>query len=140
MTALLLTVVAVSSIITASAAGASMYSGNEEWNVITASALGGVFGSVVGVFFTIFAKPSEWKWHIFGIRWAVNICSSTVLGPLAYWYFHRKYFIPDEPSPILAIACGGIIGALFILMFQPLIPWFQRLLQSRLDKFNQDRL
>lgn len=136
MTALLLIAVATTSLFTA-AASSSMFAGNDEWGVISACGLGGCFGSAIGVFFAIFAKPSDWKWHLFGIRWFVNLCMSVVLGPLAYWYLYPTYFKADSPSPILALACGGIVGALGILLLQPLIPWLQRFLQNRVDKFNQ---
>lgn len=135
MIAFLLITIATTSLVTFAAATNSMFQGNNEWGVITACAMGGCFGSVVGAFFALFAKPTEWKWHIFGIRWTVNFCTSAFGGPFAYWYFFPKHFNTEAPSPILAFACGGVVGALGILLIQPLIPWLQRILENRANKF-----
>lgn len=139
MSALLLTAVATTSLLTLAAATSGMFTGNEEWSVIITSALGGAFGSVIGVSFAIFAKPSEWKWHIFGLRWFINVCASVIFGPLAYWYLFPIYFKTDSPSPILALACGGAVGALGILLLQPFVPWLQRFLQNRANSFTNTK-
>jgi len=138
MSALLLTAVATTSLFTA-AASSGMFAGNDEWGVISACGLGGCFGSAIGVFFAIFAKPCDWTWHIFGIRWFVNLCMSVVLGPLAYWYLFPIHFKSESPSPILALACGGAVGALGILLLQPLVPWLQRFLQNRANRFTNTK-
>ena len=115
------------------ASAAGMFSGNPEWDVIVACALGGVFGSVIGVFLAIFGPQSEWKWHLYGLRWGVNFCTSIVCGPMLYWWMFGHYFMSQQqPSPILAMACGGVAGALFILLIQPLMPSVQRLLDRKI--------
>jgi hypothetical protein len=111
-----------------------MFAGNPEWEVIKACSVGGFIGGVGGVILSIFTSATDWKWHICLIRWILNAVTSTVGAPFAYWYLHKTYFAGKDPSPILAILCGGVVGMFFMLLLQPFLPRITALLQRRFDK------
>lgn len=110
-----------------------MFAENPEWEVIKACSVGGFIGGLGGVILSLFATPTDWKWHICLIRWVLNAVTSTVGAPFAYWYLHGKYFVGKDPSPILAILCGGVVGMFFIVLLQPFLPRITVLLQKRFD-------
>ena len=116
----------------------AMFRGNEEWDIIIACLMGSFPGAVVGVFLNMFDVKNtvDWKWHVYFLRWVVNTFSGALLGPAAYkWIYPTIFKDPNSaPSPILAIACGGAVGAVFLLLAQPLIPSIRRMRDRRAEK------
>lgn len=114
-------------------AGAGMMSNNDEWHVIGASALGGGFGAVVGVFLAV-ASTQVCLWQVLALRWAVNFCFALCFGPVIAIQTQEKIAPHLEfPGPILSIAAGGAAGVLGVILLQIFMPFIRKWLERKID-------
>ena len=114
-------------------AGAGMMTSNDEWRIIGASALGGGFGAVVGVFLAV-ASSTICLWQVLALRWAVNFCFALIFGPLIAIYLQEQ-MAPhlDYPGPILSIASGGAAGVLGVILLQVFMPFIRKWLERKIE-------
>lgn len=114
-------------------AGAGMMTSNDEWRIIGASALGGGFGAVVGVFLAV-ASSAICLWQVLALRWAVNFCFALCFGPVLA--VHAQEQIAPHlsyPGPILSIAAGGAAGVLGVILLQIFMPFIRKWLERKID-------
>jgi|GEM_PF-3776703 len=118
-------------------AGAGMMTGNDEWRIIGASALGGGFGAVVGVFLAI-ASTQVSLWQVLAMRWAVNFCFALGAGPFLALYVQEK-FAPQipYPGPIICLASGAAAGMFGVMMLQIGMPFFRKYCERKMDATTQ---
>lgn len=118
-------------------AGAGMMSGNDEWRIIGAAALGGGFGAVVGVFLAI-ASTQVCLWQVLAIRWAVNFCFALGAGPFLALYVQDK-FAPQlpYPGPIICLAAGAAAGMFGVILLQIGMPFIRKWLEKKIDAATQ---
>ena len=114
---------------------AGMFSGNPEWSIVLGCSFGGIFGSAIGLFLAVLGPQDKFVWRICALRWSVNFASSTVFAPILYWWIDSKgYYKTDGPSPILAMACGGVVGMLFIMLLQLVLPMIKRRIEKKAEE------
>lgn len=119
-------------------AGAGMMTNNDEWHIIGATALGGGFGAVVGVFLAV-ASNASCLWQILALRWAVNFMCALVFGsPLALWINSLEPVSNGTfPGPILCLASGGATGILGVAALQIFMPRILRYIERKVDAATQ---
>ncbi len=118
--------------ISAAAAGTSMLAAvlpDEETRLLAFNALGAIIGGFVGTSIKLNNDASESeKRTAINKRWATNCGTAIVFAPVLTTYVAEK--LPNYPKAYLAIACGGILGIVGVVLLCLAIP-------AMLDKLKQ---
>ena len=102
---------------------------DEETRLLAFNALGAIIGGFVGTSIKLNTDASESeKRTAINKRWATNCGTAIVFAPVLTTYVAEK--LPNYPKAYLAIACGGILGIVGVLILCLAIP-------AMLDKLKQ---
>lgn len=97
-----------------------MITGNEQAQILVASVVGAGLGGYMGSYY--FQGKSTSGQLTFSKRWAANLATGTILGPMATIWLVPRF--PEIPTLFLALAAAGIVGGcgvLFLTIFIPAI-------------------
>lgn len=114
-------------------AAGTMFQQNPEWDAVVACSFGGLFGSAVGVVLAVMSPPDDVKWKVYSLRWATNFVTSVGFAPFLYWWAYEKWLHLESPSPILAMFCGSLTGAMGIIALQCAMPFIKRKIRKSVE-------
>lgn len=90
----------------------------EQAQVICAAVIGAGLGGLMGSYFFPGKAPGPMTLRR---RWASNLATGTICGPLLTDWMRPRYF-PDSPVLFVSLFSGGAVGALGVLLLTVTIP------------------
>jgi hypothetical protein len=105
----------------------SMATANEQAQILIASIIGAGLGGYMGSYY--FQGKSVSGQLTFRKRWAANLATGSILGPMATVWLSPRF--PDIPPSFLALAAAGILGGCGVLFLTIFIPALFRWIPNR---------
>jgi len=103
---------------------------DEETRLLAFNALGAIIGGFVGTSIKIDSTTAESdRRTAMNKRWATNCATAIVFAPVLTTYVSER--LPNYPKAYLAIACGGILGIVGIIVLCLAIPALLERLKSK---------
>lgn len=110
-----------------------MITNHETVQLFGISAVSSVLGGFVGAVYFPGVEVGEKK--TVKDRWAANLCTGIIGGPLATLFIAAKFPDVEVPIPVIAAACSGLIGMLGVLLLTIVVPillkWITSLVSSK---------
>lgn len=105
---------------------------DEETRLLAFNGFGAVIGGFVGTSIKIDSTTAESdRRTAMNKRWATNCATAIVFAPVLTTYVSEK--LPDYPKAYLAIACGGILGIVGVIVLCLAIPALLERLKSKVS-------
>ena len=104
-----------------------MATANEQAQILVASIVGAGLGGYMGSYY--FQGKSAFGQLTFRKRWAANLATGTIFGPMATIWLVPRF--PDIPTLFLALAAAGIVGGTGVLFLTIFIPSIFKWIQAR---------
>ena len=122
-------------LITGAAAASSMLAvvlPDEETRLLAFNGFGAIIGGFVGTSIKIDSSaPEADRRSTMNKRWATNCATAIVFAPVLTTYVSEK--LPDYPKAYLAIACGGILGIVGVIVLCLAIPALLERIRSKVS-------
>jgi len=110
-------------------AGIAVISTNEQAQIICASIVGAGLCGYMGSYY--FPGKSAGGQLTFQKRWAANLATGATAGPLITTWLQP--YLPDAPPLFLALASGGAVGGIGVLLLTIAVPLLLKWIPTRFN-------